>query len=441
MDEIRCDEKSYLIWKWRPSGQANASKRENAIRWGSSLRVREGSVAVFVNAIDERKQDYIEGPFDGLLETGNLPVFASLIGKAYDGGTPFQAEVYFINLAQAIQVKFGVPYFDLFDPRYPDFGVPAAVRGSITFGIKNYRDFVRLHGLNDFELETFREQIRGAVTRYAKSIVANAPSRHDIPVVQIESRILEVSELVEAGIRSQLERVFGVTVSAVDIEAIELDKQSEGYKKLMEVTRDTVSVVARARAQADAANVTDMQRIRAKDVEESLRVQREESQYAQRMQTIEDHMEAYRASSKAEVARAAAESLGTLGSSGGDTISDGFSPAGMMAGMAVGGTVAKGVADMMAEAMGSTMQATRSQTPPPIPRVQYNAVIDGKSAGPFSVEQLAEMLDKGMINRESFVWAPGMTDWTAAANVPELSKLFRQDAAQTPPPIPPEALL
>ena len=43
MDEIRCDEKDYLIWKWQP---ANNGRRENAIRWGSSLRVREGSVAV-----------------------------------------------------------------------------------------------------------------------------------------------------------------------------------------------------------------------------------------------------------------------------------------------------------------------------------------------------------------------------------------------------------
>lgn len=49
MDEIRCDEPSYLIWKWHPSGvQAGTGNRENAIRWGSSLRVKDGEVAVFV---------------------------------------------------------------------------------------------------------------------------------------------------------------------------------------------------------------------------------------------------------------------------------------------------------------------------------------------------------------------------------------------------------
>ena len=49
MDEIRCDEPSYLIWKWHPTGsQAGNNSRENAIRWGSSLRVKDGEVAVFV---------------------------------------------------------------------------------------------------------------------------------------------------------------------------------------------------------------------------------------------------------------------------------------------------------------------------------------------------------------------------------------------------------
>jgi hypothetical protein len=33
MDEIRCDEPNYLIWKWHPSGsQPGENQRENAIR-------------------------------------------------------------------------------------------------------------------------------------------------------------------------------------------------------------------------------------------------------------------------------------------------------------------------------------------------------------------------------------------------------------------------
>ena len=48
MDVIRCDEQEYLVWKWRPSGEANSTNKENAIRYGSSLRVKDGEMAVFV---------------------------------------------------------------------------------------------------------------------------------------------------------------------------------------------------------------------------------------------------------------------------------------------------------------------------------------------------------------------------------------------------------
>ena len=48
MDVIRCDETDYLVWKWTPNGQALTTNKENSIRWGSSLRVKDGEVAVFV---------------------------------------------------------------------------------------------------------------------------------------------------------------------------------------------------------------------------------------------------------------------------------------------------------------------------------------------------------------------------------------------------------
>ena len=150
MDEIRCDEPSYLIWKWHPAGtQSGNNRRENAIRWGSSLRVKDGEVAVFVYKQENGvMQDFIVGPFDETIKTKNFPVLASIVGLAYDGGTPFQAEIYFINLARVIQTKFAVPFFDVYDPRFDDFGVPVAVRGTMTFNISDYREFIKIHRLN-----------------------------------------------------------------------------------------------------------------------------------------------------------------------------------------------------------------------------------------------------------------------------------------------------
>lgn len=238
MDVIRCDEPSYLIWKWHPTGTIlGKNKRENSIRWGSLLRVREGSVAIFVySSVDGDRQDVIQGPCDIVLSTGNLPVLGSFIGAIYDGSSPFQAEVYFVNLAQLIQVKFGVPFFDVFDPCFLDLGVPTAVRGTISFRITDFREFIKLHRLENFDVQMFQMQIRDAVIKTVKSIVANAPMKYDIPAIQLERKISLINELVEEDLRKQLYRSFGVTVTGVDIAVIEVDKASEGYQILKQVT-------------------------------------------------------------------------------------------------------------------------------------------------------------------------------------------------------------
>ena len=193
-------------------------------------------------------QDFIAGPHDESIKTANFPVLANIVGLAFGGGTPFQAEVYFINLAGNIQVRFGIPYFDVFDPRFLDFGVPVAVRGSITFNITDYKGFVKLNRLINFDLETFKSQIKDAVTKYVKGIVANVPADLQLPVVQIERRILEINDLVGQRIKASLEADFGVNIKRLDISDVEIDKDADGYKKVRELTADITEKLTKTQA-------------------------------------------------------------------------------------------------------------------------------------------------------------------------------------------------
>ena len=177
LDVIRCDEQEYLIHKWRPSGEANSTKKENAIRYGSSLKVNSGELAVFVyKQKDGSVQDFIEGPFDQTIKTANFPVLSNIVGAAFGGESPFQAEIYFINLAGNNQIRFGVPYFNVYDPRFLDFGVPVAARGTITFNITDYKSFIKLTRLINFELDDFKKSIKDALTKNIKGIITNIPS-------------------------------------------------------------------------------------------------------------------------------------------------------------------------------------------------------------------------------------------------------------------------
>ena len=427
MDEIRCDEPSYLIWKWHPSGsQPGANNRENAIRWGSSLRVKDGEVAVFVyKQKDGTMQDFIVGPFDQTIKTSNFPVLASIVGLAYEGGTPFQAEVYFINLAKIVQIKFGVPFFDVYDPRFEDFGVPVAVRGTVSFGISNYREFIKLHRLNNFSLDDFQKQIRDAVCRYVKDCVANAPAAHSIPVVQIESKTAQINDAIEYDISERLKESFGVLVSGVDISAIEIDKASDGYRQLMAVTKN----IATTKTQAETA-----------DYVERLRIQREEGQYAQHKQTQTANLGAFQVEKQAEVGVAGAQALGQMGANGAGDVNiggsgdgTGFNMAAMMASMAVGGAVGQNIAGAMNNMMGGIQQPVQSgMTPPPIPTAVYHVAVNGQATGPFDATTLAQMVASGQLIANSLVWKNGMAQWAKAGTVDELKNLL----ANGMPPIP-----
>jgi len=437
MDVIRCDEQEYLVWKWRPSGEANSTKKENSIRYGSSLLVKDGELAVFVyKQKDGEMQDFILGPHDQTIKTANFPGLTSIVGLAFGGNSPFQAEVYYINLSGNVQIRFGIPYFDVFDPRFLDFAVPMAVRGTITFNITDYKGFIKLNRLINFELDDFKKQIKDAVTKYIKGVVTNIPADNGIPVLQMERKILEINDLVSKYLGSRLETDFGVNMKALDISTIDVDKESEGYTELRKVTAEQVTKTTVAQTDVNIKNLEDIQEINAKNMQETLEIQREEAQRAQKLQTETLNISAHQLNQQTEVAKTAAESLGKMGSGSGGPGGGGgmMDPGSMMASMAMGGAVGSG----MAGAVGGMMQGMneQKQTPPPPPQVQYNISVNGQQSGPFGWEQLKQMVESGQITKGTYVWKQGMADWELASVVEELASLF---GAVPPPPPPPPA--
>lgn len=431
MDVIRCDELEYLVWKWRPAGaDLNSSKKENSIRWGSSLRVKDGEVAVFVyKQKDGSMQEFIEGPFDETIKTSNFPILTGIVGLAYAGSSPFQAEIYYINLAGNVQIKFGIPYFDVFDPRFMDFAVPMAVRGTITFNITDYKAFIKLNRLINFEFEDFKKQVKDAVTKYVKGVVTNIPADNGIPVLQMERKILEINTIVEQYLKPRMENDFGVNLKGLDIATIEPDKESEGYAELRKVTAAQTTKTIETQTNINLKNMADMQAINATNMDETLRIQREEAQRAQRLQTETNFMGAHALDQQTTVLQTAASNLGQMSQMGGGGGGD-FNPAGMMTGMMMGGAMGQQMAGMMNN-MGQTMNQSMN-TPPPTPQVQYTLNVNGQNMGPFNMQQLQQMVQNGQLTKQTYVWKQGMAGWEMAGNVQELATLF--GAVPPPPP-------
>jgi membrane protease subunit (stomatin/prohibitin family) len=431
MDVIRCDEQEYLVWKWRPSGDANSTKKENAIRYGSSLRVKDGELAVFVyQQKDGSMQDFIVGPYDQTIKTANFPILTSIVGAAFGGSSPFQAEIYFINLAGNIPIKFGIPYFNITDSRLPDFPVPMSVRGQIIFNITDYKLFIKNTRLINFELEEFKNLIKSAVTSSVKSGVMNINRTNPLNLVQIEENLDFINEALKSKLKDVFSEDFGVNLKRFDIDSLELDQESEGFQKLLSVTRDQQAKTLSAQTDVNIKNLNDMQEINAQNMADTLQIQREEAQRAQKLQTETNFMGAHALNQQTDVLKTAASSLGEMGNMGG--AGGGMNAAGMMTGMAMGGAMGGQMAGMMNQ-MGQTMNQAQN-TPPPPPQIQYNVSLNGQTAGPFNMQQLQQMVQSGQLTTNTHVWKQGMANWELAGNVQELTALF---GAVPPPPPPP----
>ncbi|UCF15826.1 MAG: SPFH domain-containing protein [Phycisphaerales bacterium] len=105
-----------------------------------------------------------------------------------------------------------------------------------------------------------------------------------------------------------------------------------------------------------------------------------------------------------------------------------------------GGGMGMGMGFAMANQMGQSMaaqpqQQSQAATPPPLPQTpQFHVAIDGKQSGPFDMSALKQHMQSGKLTRETLVWRQGMTNWTAAGQVEELTNLF----GAVPPPLPPQ---
>ncbi len=75
-------------------------------RLGSQLIVRESQAAVFFR--DGKALDTF-GPGRHTISTNNIPLLTGLLSIPFGGETPFKAEVYFVNMQEFIDQKWGTP--------------------------------------------------------------------------------------------------------------------------------------------------------------------------------------------------------------------------------------------------------------------------------------------------------------------------------------------
>jgi hypothetical protein len=329
----------------------------------------------------------------------------------------------------------------------------------------DYKQCASLHALVDFDMGKFKEKIRDSVIDYVQSTMMDIQAKLGKPLIQINTYRREIKGILQDDLGGRLASTFGVTLAELNIAAIEIDQEGAGYAQLARLTRDVTTAKIETQAELSVRGMEDQYELNQQNIAaasainlehmgETFRINREEGQYAQHMQTDLGGFALHQLKQQEEIAKAAAGAMGQMGQGAGVNMGGGtgFNPGAMMAGMAMGGAVGQGMAGMMGNVfnqMGQSMPQMPGQTPPPVPgagvpppmpgappALQFNVSVNGQTFGPYDMNTLAQMAGAGQFNAQTMVWRQGMAVWQAAGTVPELSSLFAGAAPPPPPPAP-----
>jgi membrane protease subunit (stomatin/prohibitin family) len=187
----------------------------NEIKYGAMLTVRESQAAVFVN---EGQIADVFGPGMYKLETNNLPVLSTLQSWPHGFHSPFKAEVYFFNLRNFTDLKWGTRNpIVLRDPEF--VAVRLRAFGAYAFRIGKPDVFLReIVGTDGrFTTDEITEHLRNLIVSRFSALLGSS----NIPVLDLAANYEQLSDFVATRLKPEFEE-YGLTLSKFLVENISL---------------------------------------------------------------------------------------------------------------------------------------------------------------------------------------------------------------------------
>ncbi len=202
-------------------------RKDNEIKNGAQLTVRESQVAVFIN---EGEIGDVFPPGRYQLTTQNLPILTTLKGWKYGFNSPFKAEVYFINTKRFTDQKWGTP--NVFYIRDADFGrVSLRAFGTYTMKVTDPVKFIKeVAGTSgDFTTDQIKNEMRSLiVTRFIDAI-----GESKLALLDFAQNYKDLSDFCQQKLGGEFSE-YGLEITKFLISSISLPEELQ--KKLDEGT-------------------------------------------------------------------------------------------------------------------------------------------------------------------------------------------------------------
>ncbi len=221
IDRVKWDgSPDILAWKF---GSENLST-------ATQLIVSESQEAFLV------KEGVYQGPFLAgrhTLSTANIPLLRGLIAAPFGGETPFTAEVWYVNKATNLDVRWGTP--DPIQLQDPKFQIMCPVRAFGQYGIlieDSKRFLLKLVGtLPKFDSTTVANYMRGVLTTRIKNAVADAIIKNGKSVLEISTELNTLSGLLKDSLQPDLAE-YGVSLVQFNIHSINVPEDDPAVQTL-----------------------------------------------------------------------------------------------------------------------------------------------------------------------------------------------------------------
>jgi membrane protease subunit (stomatin/prohibitin family) len=308
------------------------------------------------------------------IKTENIPLLNKIINLPFGGNSPFQAEVWYVNLTTKLDNKWGTKSPILLeDPKYGII-IPVRAFGQYGFKVTNPRLFIEslVGNLPSYDADKIQEYFKGKIISSITGLISKKLVSESISILEINIFLEELSVYCQEKIAEEFQR-FGLDIVNF-------------YFLSINVPLDDPSVIKLKEAKDLAAKV----RITGKEL--------------------------YQMDRSFDVLDNAAKNQGGAGNL-------------MGAGLGLG--LGAGIGNQLGNVSSHLNTQNTSQTPPPLPTL-YFVLINNQQNGPLGLENVKQLIADVRVTRQTMAWKEGLENWTLITNLPELSVLF----SQTPPPSP-----
>lgn len=305
------------------------------------------------------------------LTSANLPLLNKVVNLPSGGETTFMAEVWFISKTDRRNLYWGTGGLRVIDPY---FEIPLKLYGRGGYGVRIDDGALFLKKLvgtmREASLELVEEQFRMSVAEAVKVTIAKFMKQEGLNVNELGTEYLSLGKAVSK-VLCETFGEYGVQLLNFNIEEINFDEDDPGYQKVLD-------------------GIAEMTRLKKLGV-------------------------SYVQDRNIDIAQAAASNQG------------------MGAVMGIG--MGMGVGQSLGQVVSSSIQNAGLAAPPPPPTAPLNYYVaqNGQTTGPFNEEKLRELINSGILTKETYVFKVGGTAWVKAESDASVMQLF----PMMPPPPPP----